>query len=116
MAIEELKAKVGELFQSVYNFHDRFDLLDNYNREKLLDRIAIQREEVDELKVALESESMNNVANEAVDVLYVALGTIISIDKELAISALNEVIVKNNNKTDDTHYLNTQGKVVKHPN
>ena len=59
---------------------------------------------------------MHNVANEAVDVLYVALGTIISIDKELAVSALNEVIEKNNNKTDKTHYLNPEGKVVKIPN
>ena len=81
-----------------------------------LDRIPIQSEEVDELKVALESESMHNVANEAVDVLYVALGTIISIDNELAVSALNEVIEKNNNKTDKTHYLNPEGKVVKLPN
>ena len=116
MGTQELKAKVGELFQSVYNFHDRFDLLDNYDRERLLDRIPIQSEEVDELKVALESESMHNVANEAVDVLYVALGTIISIDNELAVSALNEVIEKNNNKTDKTHYLNPEGKVVKLPN
>jgi len=113
VAIEDLEVKVSELLQSVYNFHDRFDRLGEYSREKLLDRIPIQTEEVDELKVALESEPMNNVANEAVDVLYVALGTIICLDKDLAIRALTEVIVKNNNKTEKTHHLNTEGKVVK---
>ena len=57
------------------------------------------------------NENEERIANEAVDVLYVAIGTVLRLDSRISKVALKEVIDKNNNKTLITHYINEAGKV-----
>jgi len=104
---------IAELTASVQEFHNRFGLVGAATQQELLSRIPIQDEEVIELHHAILNESPDRIANEAVDVLYVAIGTLLRLDPELAASALTEVIQKNNAKTHDTHHINQAGKVVR---
>ena len=78
-----------------------------------MSRIPIQDEEVRELHHAILNEPPDHVAAEAVDVLYVAIGTLLRLEPGLAEAALLEVIQKNAAKTWDTHHINAAGKVVR---
>ena len=113
MIQEQLHRLIAEVSASVQDFHGRFGLVGDATQEELLSRIPIQDEEVRELRNAILNESPNRVANEAVDVLYVAIGTLLRLDPELAASALAEVIEKNRAKTHKTHHINDAGKVVR---
>ena len=104
---------IASLAASVQDFHQRFGLVGPHNGEELLNRIPIQDEEVRELLHAILHESPERVASEAVDVLYVAIGTLVCLDPKLVAAALAEVIEKNNAKTERTHYINAAGKVVR---
>lgn len=113
MIKEQLHQLIAELTTSVQDFHDRFGLVGEATQQELISRIPIQDEEVIELHHAILNESPDRVANEAVDVLYVAIGTLLRLDPEFVASALAEVIEKNNTKTHDTHHVNQAGKVVR---
>lgn len=104
---------IRELSFSVENFHKRFNLVGPITQEELLTRIPIQAEEVTELHQAILHETPERIANEAADVAYVAIGTLLRLEGNLATSALIEVIQKNNAKTSDTHHVNQSGKVVR---
>jgi len=104
---------VSDLSTSVRSFHDRFGISTISSREQLLTRIPIQDEEVIELKQAILDESMERIAEEATDVLYVAIGTLQCIDPNLVSQAIKNVIDKNDSKTVETHHINTDGKVVR---
>ena len=78
-----------------------------------MSRIPIQDEEVRELHHAILNEPPDHVAAEAVDVLYVAIGTLLRLEPGLAEAALLEVIQKNAAKTWATHHINAAGKVVR---
>ena len=104
---------IASLAKSVQDFHLRFGLLGPCTREELLARIPIQDEEVHELHQAILNETPERIASEAADVLYVAIGTLVSLDSELVAVALAEVIDKNSAKTERTHYINAAGKVVR---
>jgi NTP pyrophosphatase (non-canonical NTP hydrolase) len=104
---------VSDLSTSVRSFHDRFEIPKKSSREQLLTRIPIQDEEVRELKQAILYESMERIAEEATDVLYVAIGTLQCIDLHLVSQAIKNVIEKNDSKTVETHHINTDGKVVR---
>ena len=54
-----------------------------------------------ELHEAISGESDARVASEAVDVLFVAIGTVLRLDPDLAAEAIREVIEKNDAKTWD---------------
>ena len=103
------------LAESVDSFHQRFEIIGPVTRAELLSRIPIQSEEVDELNKAILEESETNIAQEAVDVLYVALGTVLRLDPSITEDAIMQVIAKNNAKTTLTHHRNQAGKVVKKP-
>ena len=104
---------IASLAASVQDFHQRFGLAGPQSRDELLNRIPIQDEEVREFLHAILHESPERVASEAVDVLYVAIGTLVCLDPELVAAALAEVIEKNNAKTERTHHINAAGKVVR---
>ena len=112
---QSLIYNIGQLTASVHSFHERFGLIGPSTREELLSRIAIQSEEVQELHQALLHEPIANIAAEATDILYVAIGTLLRLDNGLATKAIQEVIDKNNAKTWDTHHINEAGKVTRRP-
>ncbi|MCL0044321.1 hypothetical protein M1N24_02175 [Dehalococcoidia bacterium] len=108
-SIQNLMAK---LTASVESFHERFGLIGPSTREELLGRIAIQEEETLELHHAILEETNERIADEASDVLYVAIGTLLRLNPSLAAKALIDVIEKNHAKTWETHHINPAGKVA----
>lgn len=113
MPAHDLQPLIAALAASVQAFHERFGLVGQSTQEEILSRIPIQDEEVRELRHALLHESPDRVASEAVDVLYVAIGTLLRLEPALAEAALLGVIQKNAAKTWDTHHINAAGKVVR---
>ena len=113
MSADQLQELIAELAALVQEFHQRFGLVGPSTDEELLTRIPIQDEEVRELHQAILHETPERVASEATDVLFVAIGTLLRLDPDLAAAALAEVIEKNDAKTWDTHHINAAGKVVR---
>ena len=111
--IQDMINLIGQLTASVDAFHERFGLVGPSTQDELLSRIPIQDEEVKELHHAILHEPPENVAAEATDVLYVAIGTLLRLDSDLVNDAIKEVIQKNNGKTWETHHVNEAGKVAK---
>ncbi|MBI4338504.1 MAG: hypothetical protein HY680_00965 [Chloroflexi bacterium] len=110
---QETARLMGSLISSVQAFHQRFGLVGPSTQHELLSRLPLQEEEVRELRQAILSEPPEHVAAEAVDVLYVAIGTVLRLEAALAAQAIEEVIRKNDAKTWETHYINGAGKVAK---
>ena len=108
-------AQIAAVAACVQRFHERFGQGDPASLDDLLDRIPIQDEEVREREQALRDEGPERTASEAVDVLFVAIGTILRLDPDLVVAAIAEVIDKNDAKTWDTHHINAAGKVVRKP-
>tara|TARA_B100000809_G_C14645120_1_gene353814 strand:- start:79 stop:438 length:360 start_codon:yes stop_codon:yes gene_type:complete len=106
---------ITDLADSVDSFHQRFEIVGLVTRAELLTRIPIQSEEVEELNKAILVESDTHVAQEAVDVLYVAIGTVLRLNPLITEDAIRQVIAKNNAKTTKTHFRNQAGKVVRQP-
>ena len=106
-------ARIAELADCVQAFHERFGITGAASRDDLLARILIQDEEVRELRDAILAESDERVASEAVDVLFVAIGTVLRLDPALAAEAIREVIEKNDAKTWATHHINDAGKIAR---
>ena len=113
MSATDTEARVSELAECVQAFHERFGITGEASRDDLLARILIQDEEVRELHEAIVDESDERVASEAVDVLFVAIGTVLRLDPALAARAIREVIEKNDAKTWDTHHINDAGKIAR---
>ena len=111
-ADQEIKELVEDLVTSVEAFHERFGIVGPATNEELRSRIPIQVEEVQELHHALLHETPARFASEATDVLFVAIGTLLRLDPDMAKAAMREVILKNNAKNHETHYINQAGKVV----
>jgi len=109
--MDTLFTEFTELAKSVNSLHNRFNIDGVATRNELFKRIPIQTEEVNELEQAIIKENPIDIANEAVDVLYVAIGTILRIEKNLAIKAIQQVIEKNDLKTCKTHHINDKGKI-----
>ncbi|MBI4197832.1 MAG: hypothetical protein HY533_01820 [Chloroflexi bacterium] len=109
----EIDDLIRDLGASVHRFHERFGLAGPPTQRELLSRIPIQEEEVRELRQAILGEPPERVAAEAVDVLYVAIGTVLRLNPELAAQAIGEVIRKNDAKTWETHHINAVGKVAR---
>ena len=110
---KDIVERVTDLARCVQAFHQRFGLTDPSTHEEILSRIPIQDEEVRELNQALLREGPHRVASEATDVLFVAIGTILRLDPVLVKASIDEVIEKNDAKTNDTHHINVAGKVVR---
>ena len=113
MSADQLEKLITEIVVSVKEFHQRFGQVGPTTQDELLSRIPIQYEEVQELHEAILHEAPERVANEATDVLFVAIGTLLRLDPDLTANALVEVIEKNDAKTWHTHHINAVGKVVR---
>lgn len=67
-------------YKDVKKFHEKFGLLigqrpQRLTKRKLNERVEFLQEELDELKLAVESDNFPEQADALVDIVYVALGT-----------------------------------------
>lgn len=99
------------LVESVFGLHERFGVPILSTHADVRQRVVMQLEEVRELLEATDEPSDGQLAEEAVDVLYVAVGTVMLLDPETAIEAMDMVVWKNNGKTLATHTFSERGKV-----
>ena len=104
---EEFLKTVGEMADQVWDFHERwnfwpFDDPERPPSKAIAERQAILDEEIAELGEAVESESTEEITSEAADVLFVALGHVLSL-REPGLAGLRAVTAKNAGKTEETH-------------
>lgn len=117
---DEFVAAVSRLAESVYDFHNRFDI-PNINANSAADcavprlcaRLAFLMEEVGEHARELNSGALADAAAEMADVTFVAIGTLLELDA-LGVAASRQVANKNDKKTLQTHFIaETSGKIVR---
>ena len=117
---DEFVAAVSRLAESVYDFHQRFDIPNiNANTSndcaipRLCARLAFLMEEVGEHARELNVGALDDAAAEMADVAFVAIGTLLELDA-LGIAASRQVANKNDKKTLQTHFIEeTSGKLVR---
>lgn len=117
---EEFVAAVSRLAESVYDFHQRFDIPNiNANSDpdcavpRLCARLAFLMEEVGEHARELNIGALDDAAAEMADVAFVAIGTLLELDA-LGVSASRQVANKNDKKTLRTHFIEkASGKLVR---
>ena len=109
---------VQAIADSVYSFHDRFgiDLIDtadqNGTLEALRQRLSLLAEEAGEHARELNRGNVELAIDEAVDIAYIALGTVLRLGGEGRDSCLS-VARKNDSKSPSTHAKRlSTGKVV----
>ena len=97
--------------ESVWDFHERFDVedidfLSNKNNIKSLvySRFGLQTEEMGEMARALAKGDFDNLREEIVDNLYVAMGTALVIRNSL-INPLFDVLDKNDAKNPSNYNI-----------
>ena len=117
---DEFVAAVSRLAESVYDFHQRFDV-PNINANSASDcavprlcaRLAFLMEEVGEHARELNIGALDDAASEMADVAFVAIGTLLELDA-LGVSASRQVANKNDKKTLQTHFIEkASGKLVR---
>ncbi len=107
------------LAESVWDFHDRFDLpnVEQINDEDFYSlmhrRITLMSEEHGEMAQAVNRHDKWSMTDESADVLFVAMGHIVALD-DVAMTAVEEVKKKNNAKTLDNYWFNGE-KVMRMP-
>ncbi len=115
---ESFITAVTKLAESVYDFHERWDLLNTTKSYYLAiqEREELLMEEIRELSFEYNKNDIDKseilLCQEAADVLYVALGNMVGLNKE-GLNAMNQVSDKNNNKTTKTHFFDKNIKKVK---
>lgn len=116
---QEFVKTVQEMAGSVWDFHDRFNIrgIDSLSTGKdvyeiMSKRALLQSEEVGELCRALNKGLLDEIYLEAADVLYIALGTILSASN-FGVDACWQIIGKNNEKTHENYWYSSVGKIVK---
>ena len=109
---------VSRLGDSVYSFHDRFGIptLDDEDRDTVLEtlrrRLSLLSEEVGEHARELNRGNVDDAVSEAIDVAYVALGTVLTLGNA-GRDACYSISDKNDAKTLATHgSRSATGKVV----
>ena len=100
---------VAEMAAEVWDFHDRFciDRGKNATRashEVIIERAPLLREEFEELLDAAKSKDESETCHEAADVLFVAIGNMVSLGNE-GIEGVRNVTAKNTAKTYETHAI-----------
>ncbi len=103
---------IRSLAQSVVEFHSRFGLQHSDDLDNMKFRNQLLTEEVGEVAKALNHNDYSDAVRESVDVMYVALGTLLAHIPESFIH-IAEVIEKNAQKNLKTHRLDQGGKVVR---
>ena len=109
---------VSRLGDSVYSFHDRFGVptVDAEDPETILEalrrRLALLSEEVGEHARELNRGNVEDAVSEAVDIAYVALGTVLTLGNA-GRDACHSISDKNDAKTLATHgNRDSTGKVI----
>ena len=109
---------IQEISESVYSFHERFGVgcvntLDTVETfEVMKQRLVLLTEEMGEYSRAINRGEVDDAILEAIDVAYIAIGTILTLGSS-GTKACYEVARKNNAKTKSTHSKNTDtGKVL----
>jgi len=123
---ETFVSYIADVASSVFDFHQRFNVpLLEYNTyleknddfkkyviDLVKDRVLLQTEEIGELCDAVNKFKFPELADEAADVLYVAIGTILSLGN-LGCIGCNNVIEKNDGKNPFEYAKSRSGKVIK---
>ena len=110
---EKFISLMSEMGESVYEFHDRFHFDEvrlggpySINTSKQIDdmkrKVFLQLEELGEFSRALNNSDWDNMREEIVDNLYVAMGTALVMGRLLE-EDLSHVLHKNNNKTPENY-------------
>lgn len=115
---EDFVRAIETLAASVDSFHGRFEVppIDSTDVENTLDalrqRLSLLDEENGEYARALNRGDIDDATKEAIDVAYIALGTIHRLGKQ-GLDACYEVARKNNAKTPSAYSKrSTTGKVL----
>ena len=118
MGNTEFLQGIKRIAESVDAFHDRFSInkIDTDNTEVTLEllrqRLALLAEETGEHARALNRADIPDATKEAVDILYIAVGTIHRLGTTGA-SACHEVATKNDSKVPSSHSAHSvTGKVL----
>ncbi len=107
MQREEFLKTVTEMADQVWDFHERwkfwpFDGQERPPSKAISERQAILDEEINELGEAVEADDSEEIAAEAADVLFVAIGHVLSL-RETGLAGVRAVTLKNAGKTEATH-------------
>ncbi len=106
---ERFVAAVSQMAAEVWDFHDRFGVDDGERagrtvEEALLQRAPYLREEFDEMLEAAREGDGDAACNEAADVLFVAIGNMVSLG-DRGVTGMRAVTAKNARKTHETHAI-----------
>jgi len=93
---------IAKLVESTNALHRRFGVPDISSVADLDARIRMQAEELGELAKATSGGDWDSISEEAVDVLVIAIGTVLSLGSSGA-PWIQRVVEKNDAKTDQTH-------------
>ena len=109
MQRDEFIKTVTEMADQVWDFHERwnfwpFDGPDRPPSKAIAERQAILDEEILELSEAVRADDSEEIATEAADVLFVALGHVLSL-REPGLAGVRHVTSKNAGKTVETHRI-----------
>lgn len=109
MQREEFIKAVSGMADQVWDFHERwnfwpFDGPDRAPSKAIAERQAILDEEIEELGEAVEADNSEEISAEAADVLFVALGHVLSL-REPGLAGVRSVTLKNAGKTEATHRI-----------
>ena len=109
---------IRAISESVYSFHDRFGItaVDTSSRDEVLEamkqRLVLLSEETGEHARAINRAEIDDAILEAVDIAYIALGTILRLGPA-GVQACHEVARKNNAKTLANTRLSHAGKILR---
>mgnify|MGYP001559042885 CR=1 FL=1 len=109
---------VGRIANSVYDFNEYVNapIADNLTTEEIsacfVKQMALEMEELGELAGEVNRDRLYEAMLEAIDVLYIALGTFYFLGN-FGESACNEVIEKNSKKLSGNYMKSESGKWVK---
>lgn len=109
MQREEFLKTVTEMADQVWDFHERwkfwpFEGADRPPSKAIAERQAILDEEILELSEAVQADDGEEIAAEAADVLFVAMGHVLSL-RGPGLAGVRSVTLKNAGKTEETHKI-----------
>lgn len=104
---DEFIRTVSEMADQVWDFHERWKFWPFEGPERppskaIAERQAILDEEILELSEAVQADNSEEISAEAADVLFVALGHVLSL-REPGLAGVRSVTIKNAGKTEETH-------------
>ena len=106
---EQFVNAVADMAAEVWDFHDRFGIDSGNNatracHEVIIERAPMLREEFEEMLEAANSKVESETCHEAADVLFVAIGNMVSLGST-GIEGVRTVTAKNVAKTHETHAI-----------